>query len=243
MEGQRVRELRRRVGYPDVPVPAVRDWFTLRPEYAPVEYEAPSVPGPPETDLAAVWRRAVQLTCHPLLLRDAASGRPLSPAGPTGITGRGRLHRLGPNPSADAVLTHGKGAGALVLLVRRRDTGQLAFPGGFRETDPETGALENPLRAALREAVEETGVRVRGGSVGLLHQGVAFWSVRNTDNAWIENCAVHVRLPESPGGPPAAEGRDDARFAGWFPVRDVDPRSLSAVHAANLRRLFDALEL
>lgn len=240
MEAERIRQLRRRVGYPDVPVPAVRDWFTLGPDYAPVEYEAPSLPGP-EEDLAAVWRRAVRLSCHPLLLRDAASGRPLSPAGPTGITGRGRLHRLGPNPAADAVLTHGAGARALVLLVERRDTGQLAFPGGFRETDAKTGAVEDPLRAALREAAEETGVRVRGGSVSLLYEGVAFWSVRNTDNAWIENSAVHIRLPVTAAGPPPAEGHDDARTADWSPLHDVDPASLSAVHAAHLRRLHDRL--
>ncbi|WP_306324047.1 MULTISPECIES: NUDIX domain-containing protein [unclassified Streptomyces] len=241
MERQRVRELRRRIGYPDVPVPAVRDWFTLGAGYAPVEYEAPSVPEP-ERDLAAVWRRAARLTCHPLLLRDGVSGRPLSPAGPTGITGRGRLHRLGPNPTADAVLTQGTNAEVRVLLVRRRDTGQLAFPGGFRETDPVTGAVEDPVRAALREAAEETGVRVRGGAVRLLHQGVAHWSVRNTDNAWIENTAIHVRLPPAPGGPPPVEGRDDALSAGWFPVRDVETESLSAAHAATLRRLRRALD-
>lgn len=242
VEGQRVRELRRRIGYPDVALPEERDWFTLGPQYAPVEYTAPSVPRP-EEDLAAVWRRVTRLSCHLPLLRDASSGRPLSPAGPTGITGRGRLHWFGPNPTADAVISYGAGSRALVLLVRRRDTGQQAFPGGFREVDPQTGALEDALRAALREAVEETGVRVRGGSVRVLHEGVAFWSVRNTDNAWIENCAVHVGLAEVSGGPPAAEGRDDAQAAGWFPVRSVDPASLSATHAAHLNRLRRVLGL
>ncbi|WP_345055732.1 NUDIX domain-containing protein [Streptomyces rameus] len=236
VEGQRVRELRRRIGYPDVPVPVERDWSALGPGYAPVEYTAPSVPEP-EPDLEAAWRRAVRLSCHPLLLRDAASGRPLSPAGPTGITGRGRLHRFGPNPAADGLVTHGSGARALVLLVRRRDTGQLAFPGGFRETDPRTGELEDAVRAALRETLEETGVRAHGGAARLLHEGVAHWSVRNTDNAWIENCAVHVRLPRGAGGPPRAEGRDDARTADWFPVHGVDPATLSATHAAHLGRL------
>jgi ADP-ribose pyrophosphatase YjhB (NUDIX family) len=239
-ELRRLRELRSRVGYPDVPVPEERDWSALGPDYAPVEYTAPSVPAP-EGDPAAVWRRAVRLSCHPRLLRDPANGRPLSPAGPTGITGRGRLHHLGPNPAADAVLTHGTGQRALVLLVRRRDTGQLAFPGGFRETDPATGALEDPLRAALREAEEETGVRVDAAETRVLHLGVAYGSVRNTDNAWIENCALHISLPESPHGPPPAEGRDDARSAGWFPVRSVDPASLSATHAFCLRRLRKAL--
>ncbi|MHB9857554.1 NUDIX domain-containing protein [Streptomyces sp. YIM S03343] len=242
MARQGLRELRRRIGYPDVPVPEKRDWAALGPDYDPVEYTASSVPGP-EEDLAVVWQRTVQLSCHPHPLRDAASGRPLSPAGPTGITGQGRLHHLGPNPAADAVLSYGTGEQALVLLVQRRDTGQLAFPGGFRETDPATGALEDPVRTALREAEEETGVRVRAGDgeARVLHLGVAYESVRNTDNAWIENCAVHIRLPESPGSPPPAEGRDDARSAGWFRVRSVDPGSLSATHALSLRRLGEVL--
>ena len=242
MRTRELRELRRRVGYPDAPVPEAQDWASLGPDYAPVEYTAPSVPGP-EPDVAAVWERAVRISCHSPLLRDPASGRPLSPAGPTGITGRGRLHHFGPNPAADAVLTYGTGRRALVLLVRRRDTGQLAFPGGFREPDPATGAPEDPLRTALREAEEETGVRVGpgDGEARVLHQGVAHCSVRNTDNAWIENCALHIKLPESPDGPPPAEGRDDARSAGWFPVPAVDPASLSPTHARCLRRLREAL--
>lgn len=236
MESRTLRELRRRVGYPDVPVPEVREWPALGPDYAPVEYTAASVPGP-VGDPEAVWQRAVRISCHPGLRRDPVNGRPLSPAGPTGITGRGRLHHLGPNPAADAVLTYGTGDRALVLLVRRRDTGQLAFPGGFRETEPATGALEDPLRTALREAEEETGVKAGAAEARVLHLGVAHGSVRNTDNAWIENCALHIPLPKSPDGPPPAEGRDDARSAGWFPVRAVDAGSLSATHAFCLRRL------
>jgi 8-oxo-dGTP pyrophosphatase MutT (NUDIX family) len=240
VETQGLRELRSRVGYPDVPVPEERDWSALGPDYAPVEYTAPSVLAP-EGDPAAVWRRAARLSCHPGLLRDPANGRPLSPAGPTGITGRGRLHHLGPNPAADAVLTYGSGERALVLLVQRRDTGQLAFPGGFRETDPTTGELEDPLRTALREAEEETGVKVDVTEPRVLHRGVAYGSVRNTDNAWIENCALHIRLHETPAGPPPAEGRDDAQSADWFRLHTVGSGSLSATHGLCLSRLRETL--
>jgi ADP-ribose pyrophosphatase YjhB (NUDIX family) len=235
LDPETFRELRRRIGYPDVPVPLVRDWAALPPGYAPVEYTAVSVRRA-VPDLAAVWRRVAELSLCPRVPRDPVTGRPLNPAGPTGISGRGRLWWLGPNPTADAAVTRGAGAAVRVLLVRRRDTGQWAFPGGFAESLPGGGA-EDPLTGAVRETAEETGIDVRGFEVRLLHRGIAARSLRNTDNAWIENRAFHFHLPEAAARAVRPRAMDDAAEVGWFALRDVDPAAMSDTHAANIRRL------
>ncbi len=241
MDSGTFRELRRRIGYPDAAMPEERDWYTLQPGYAPVEFAGDparraALGWPADADPAEAWRRSATLSAHPMLLRDGLTGRPLNPAGPTGITGHGRLRLLGPNPTADGVVTLGDGGHARVLLIERRDTGQPAFPGGFCDVGPD-GAFEHPLRTALREVYEETGVVVRAGAVQLLHRGVATNSLRNTDNAWIENTAYHVRLPADAAQAHEPVGRDDALTAGWFRVADLDPARMSDTHAANLLRL------
>lgn len=221
-------------------MPRVRDWRALPPSYTAVEYTAESVrrnvPDWRQPDLAAVWRRVAELSVCPWVMRDAATGRPLNPAGPTGVSGLGRLWWLGPNPTADAAVTRETAGTVRVLLVRRRDTGQLALPGGFAERLPD-GGIERPLDTAVRETAEETGLVVRGVEARVLHHGIAAESLRNTDNAWIENCAFHFRLAE-----PAADARrpvamDDAAEAGWFPLSEVDRSAMSDTHAANIRRL------
>ncbi|WP_162824351.1 NUDIX domain-containing protein [Peterkaempfera bronchialis] len=240
MEESTFRELRRRIGYPDAAVPVERDWQRLGPGYTPVEYTADSVrrrvPDWDRPDLAAVWRQVRRLSSCRVVPRCPATGRPLNPAGPTGISGFGRLWSLGPNLTADAVVTDGSGDGVRVLLVERGDTGQLAFPGGFSEPGAD-GSWEHPLRTAVRETWEETGVVVPGGTARVLRSGVAAGSLRNTDNAWIESTAFHIRLPSGAGGRPQPVAGDDARDTGWFPLSEIDPSRMSDVHAGIVRGL------
>lgn len=65
---------------------------------------------------------------------------------------RGRLDLRTPLAAADAAIfgPHGR-----ILLVRRSDTGEWCMPGGAAEVG------ESPSAAAVREAYEETGLRVR----------------------------------------------------------------------------------
>lgn len=240
MEPSVFRELHRRLGYPDVPPPAADDWQSLDAAYAPVEFTAPTVRAAVadwrDPDLARVWRRVAELSMCRRVLSDRVTGRPLNPAGPTGVSGLGRLYSLGPNPTADGAVTCGRGAGTRLLLVRRRDTGQLALPGGFAESMP-GGRLERPLRTALREVREETGLDVRRSAARVLHRGVAVGALRNTDNAWIENTAFHLRLPEAARHSAQPTAGDDAREAGWYPLFEVPLPQMSDTHAANVRRL------
>ncbi|GLR68703.1 hypothetical protein GCM10010909_33850 [Acidocella aquatica] len=68
--------------------------------------------------------------------------------------------------AADAILLDEYGQVVLITRLHHPGAGLLALPGGF--IDEVDGGVENPLDAAIREAVEETGVDER-----LLREGTA----------------------------------------------------------------------
>ena len=238
-----VEQLRHGMGYPNSPIPRIRDWSIANGVYRPAYYTAPSVfvesPEPEQpADWDEVWNRALALTSAPVLLRDA-QGRPLNPAGRTGISGRGRLWNWGPNLSGDAIVTWDTPAGPAILLIRRSDTGQLAVPGGFVEGD------EHSLVTAQRELKEETGIRLdMAARATLFFRGIADRAVRNTDHAWIESTAYHIHLSEAEAARLHPVAGDDAPEVVPILLRDVDLTQLSDNHADYLteikRRLIPA---
>src|ERR1700722_17359642 len=62
--------------------------------------------------------------------------------------------------AVDAVITDGK---KVVLINRKNPPGQgkPALPGGF--IDPTSGGVESAVQAAMREALEEVGIKLQGG--------------------------------------------------------------------------------
>ncbi|XP_021962376.1 ADP-ribose pyrophosphatase, mitochondrial isoform X2 [Folsomia candida] len=144
-------------------------------------------------------------------------GYPLNPMGRTGLSGRGSLGRWGPNHAADCVMTRWKLDDKKEVFISpddnlpklefiaivRLDTGEVALPGGMVDQG------EDPVTAAKREFVEEV--------LGLEYADL--WrdsplnedmtevfsnekivdrcyvdDRRNTDNAWIETCAVNFHI-------------------------------------------------
>lgn len=85
-----------------------------------------------------------------------AEGRPINPYTKTGIEGKGEFWHWGANFAVDAIVTRINLVSELLEMVaiRRRDTGQLAIPGGMIE------AGENDIKAREREFYEETGLKL-----------------------------------------------------------------------------------
>lgn len=229
-----------KLGYPDVPVPQPREWGKLSPDYKPVEHNVlmeRDLKAWKKPDLDAAWERTKRLSIAKEVTRDPVSLRPLNPHGATGISGLGRLRDLGPNFTADGLVT----IGSKVLIIERRDTGQLAFPGGFLEKLSK-GSYENPLTGAIREVEEETELKVKGlYETTLLSMGATALSLRNTDNAWIENTAYHIELYLNPDNLPPVRGGDDAAAARWYDINDLDLTKMSDTHAQNAQLLQAAL--
>ncbi len=91
--------------------------------------------------------------------------------------------------------------GDRILLVRRRDLGTWEMPGGFVEE------REAPWEAAVRECVEESGVRVSAGPlVGVYHRP------HHDLTVLVFRCA-------QTGGSPAPS--DEASEAGWFSIDQI----------------------
>lgn len=230
------QRLRAGLGYPDVRPLFGSTWSDNLSNYDPIEYTAESVKAEvtdwDHPDLEAIWRRARLLSrVGEKLLRDSRTGRPLNPGGPTGISGYGKLWNYGPNFSADGIVMHRD----KVLLIERVDTGQLAFPGGYREILPATGEYEDPVAAALREVREETGLYLNGYTK-VIGQSIPYVVVRNTDNAWIEDSAVLIDVSDSEKSELQPVAADDAKkgSAQWIPIEHVDVSKMSQRHAEHV---------
>ncbi|WP_199424278.1 NUDIX hydrolase [Actinotalea solisilvae] len=163
----------------------------------------------------------------------------------------------------DAVAAHHRSAAVPedldVLLVGRaaslaHHAGQVSFPGGRVDAGD-----DGPVAAALREAVEETGLDPRGvevlGTLGELPVPVSNHRVTPVLAWWADPSPVAVvdrgesahvfRAPVADLLDPA--NRRTATFGGRLPVRHVSPAFLVGPHvvwgftALVLDRLFDAL--
>lgn len=155
-------------GYPQRARVSDTSWEAPDPTYQPIEFEAPVLATAP---WAAPARPPHTLahSAHPVQHDD--TGRPLNPAGRTGMTGRGLLGQWGPNHAADPIITRNNPqTGQLeVLLIRRKDTtgnsNQWAIPGGM--VDPGELASET----AKREFEEEVGIELDMSDAQTIYTG------------------------------------------------------------------------
>ncbi len=82
-------------------------------------------------------------------------GQAVHELGRVSLPGAGEV-RLHLRHAADAILLDDFGQVVLITRLHQPGAGLLALPGGF--IDEVDGGVESPLAAAIREAVEETGV-------------------------------------------------------------------------------------
>jgi WD40 repeat protein/ADP-ribose pyrophosphatase YjhB (NUDIX family) len=189
---------------------------------------------------------------------DSEDGRPLNPIGRTGMVGRGLLGKWGPNHAADPIVTRiihgsqyratrnsstgtdtadadglGLASGMLqMVVIRRKDTGEWAIPGGTvdagenvsatlrREFEEEAGNVAPAEKAQhmqlLDELFDEAGTCARQVFKGYNDDP------RNTDNAWMETNVVHFHCSHSLGGALKLSAGDDAASVRWMDLGPVD---------------------
>jgi len=205
---------------------------------APAALSDPEIPGsggePIDPALTAGWRAAGLLVDQ--------FGRPIHPdwrellAHP-GIglpTGLGFFWRWGPNATVDALVTRRGARGTEVLLVRRRDVGKWALPGGF--VDRADAGVQD---AALRELAEETGLVLPAPRTEI---ALALRSPNSitTLHAWTENTVVRIdgdpdHLADAPLTPAEAEVSDVA----WTDLETARKLDMFDRHATYLSLVRD----
>jgi len=156
-------------------------------------------------------------------------GRPLNPHRTPDMYGdRGDLGKWGPNNAADPVVI-GDGK---ILLIRRKDTGQWALPGGM--VDPG----EHVSLTARRELLEEAGIDLGEMEGEVIYEGYVD-DPRNTCNTWMETTVRLFRVNHNP----EPHAGDDAAEARWFDCSDMDTlvaatRQFDIAHGRQARPLY-----
>jgi ADP-ribose pyrophosphatase len=158
-------------------------------------------------------------------------GRPLNPHGPTGLEGRGLLGKWGPNFAADPIVTRINDDGKLeMIVVKRKDTGEWAIPGGMVDRG------ERLTATLQRELGEETSINLDFKQADPVYQGYVD-DPRNTDNSWMETDAYHLHLPS--GIKIELNAGDDAAAVRWMELTEENVKTLYANHSNFVLRAVD----
>lgn len=250
-------------------VPAGASWSKLPASYAPIHYVGAEVQAqvnkgakgektwahPNKLDRQTLDAMVAKMVTHgpgglEPVKQDPVTGLPLNPLGPTGISGRGESN-LGPIHAQDMFVRtkHPETGESYAILIRRKDTGQWAMPGGI--VDPKDGEAKVPaaVATALREFQEETGAEPSEEFAGYLMQaqtvfeGVCEKDPRNTDNMWFETRVMAAEVPWEvvSGFMKEAKGSDDASDARLVKLTPEVIGELYADHPAFVQRALDAL--
>jgi ADP-ribose pyrophosphatase len=175
---------------------------------------------------------------------DFMYSRPINPNGRTGMTGRNNLYNWGTNHTADVIVSNFVNDDIEILLINRKDTGDLAFIGGFLDF----GEIQdkNYHKAAQRELLEEAFDNNTNADVILndffykvdtVYRGYVD-DPRNTDNAWIETKVFHLPLrkkSEYMSFNNYLKAGDDAKSIGWYSVENILNKKMYASHSHILR--------
>ena len=139
---------------------------------------------------------------------------------------RGRLAKWGPNHAADPMVTRYHEGELQIVVIKRSDTGAWALPGGMvdpgesvsatvkREFTEEAGEIKDKDHKEKFRALTETLFKTGGEEV---YRGYVD-DPRNTDNAWMETCALHFHCSDELGALLPLEAGDDAVGVKWVTI-------------------------
>jgi ADP-ribose pyrophosphatase len=217
------------------------DWNMVFITYEPSYFVDPTVIANDNTIKPGGWADPEDLAlvpknfrsyCGEILVDDG--GYPMNPKGRTGLRGRGLLGKWGANFAADPIITrlHPIEGYLELLIIKRKDNGQWALPGGMSEYGESVSAT---LR---RELSEETNADLDMSDVPIVYRGYVD-DPRNTDNAWMETLAAHKHLSEAEAAQLQLKAGSDAKAVRWA---RIDKELLSGLYANHADLVYEALK-
>lgn len=214
-------------------------WDIAFPEYAPIEFNAPIV-----LDPNTPWADPQDITkiTHPIFsfegeIKFTENKWPLNPFGRTGICGRGVVGKWGANFAVDGIITTENLSTNQfqVLTITRKDTGEIAFPGGM--VDPGESIIET----RNRELQEELSLNM-ADLVNPLYEEIIFKGYaddpRNTDNAWMETTAIHTHIAYEKAQSLKLEAGDDAVGHQWTDITKEAVENFYGTHGYVILKAF-----
>merc|ERR1712127_987471 len=162
---------------------------------------------------------------------------PYNPRGRTGLLGRGNLGKWGPNHAADPIVTRWHNSDKNTrkvdfVLIKRKDTGEWAFPGGMVEYGDSVSLtlkkefLEETQNILLADSataakIEASIKQLFENPTGVIYEGYVD-DPRNTDNAWMEtSCTLFHDATGKLTEKLQLNAGDDAADCQWVTV-DID---------------------
>jgi len=163
-------------------------------------------------------------------IRFDRQGKPLNPGGRTGIQGRGLLGKWGPNYAVDPAITRLNPITEEleVILIKREDTGEWGLPGTIMVKD------ETFIESAKRALTQKTKNQFDFSHAKILGQMVID-DYRNTDNAWMESCAIHLHVKAGQFDEIRLEEGLGVMDAAWVPITPEVVNRLYANHSDILK--------
>lgn len=217
-------------------------WQVVFANYSPVEFNAPIVlnPNTPWADPQDIRKINREFFSFQKNVTFSDNGFPQNPVGRTGICGRGVLGKWGANFAVDGIITtlHPVSNLFLVLAISRKDSGEIAFPGGMVDSG------EDVLETRNRELAEELSIDKRD-LLNPLYEKIAYQGYiddpRNTDNAWLESTAIHTHLSYPIASKMNLSAGDDAKEYHWIEVTKNNISNFYANHGLILLIALNAM--
>lgn len=180
--------------------------------------------------------------CNNIIYKFDDNNRPINPFGRTGIKGRGILGRWGPNHAADPIVTRWKrnNFGEIIINditkkkilqfigIKRKDNGQWAIPGGMVDAGEVISlTLKREFMEEALNSIEKTPeqLKIINDSINKLFlNGEEIYKgyvddPRNTDNSWMETCAMNFHDDDSSvTNEILLEAGDDASKVKWIDI-------------------------